>query len=68
MAGSTATKFDLAAAVAAGIKSGVKCDRCHDPHADKVSLHDWRMEWFKAQRPAQQQDQTKQSKPAKEAE
>lgn len=59
MAEKPANKFDLASAVAAGIKSGVKCDRCHDPHADKVSLHDWRMAWFQAQRPAAAKDQTK---------
>lgn len=45
------TTFDLKAAVAAGIKSGVKCDRCHDEHASKVSLHDWRMEWFTQTKP-----------------
>lgn len=37
--------FNLAAAVKAGLASGVKCDRCHEPHANSVSLDDWRKEW-----------------------
>lgn len=45
------TAFNLKAAVAAGIKSGAKCDRCHDEHAANVSLHDWRMEWFAQTKP-----------------